>query len=97
MRTVRNSALRLATRTTTTEATTYGKTRSGGLGSRARGNSDRAGAVRAFRDIRGTEYHHHPNTVVLDRNASGDDHVLRRHWLVVCADRGGPAGRQDLG
>jgi hypothetical protein len=86
-------------RSATTEATNHGKTRSGGLGSRARDRGERECAVRAFRDIHGTEFQHLPDTVVVDvhRDAAGHDDVLRRHWLVVCADRRGVAGREGLG
>src|SRR5262245_46681005 len=81
----------------TREATNNGKTRSRGLGpvtarSSAGGRSDRF-----FRDIHGTESVWHPNIVACDvdgyRDTSGHDDVLRRHWVVVCADRRGTPTR----
>jgi len=83
------------------EATNNGKTRSGGLGTRVRRSDERECAVRAFRDIHGAEFRNCPSTIVLDglddRHATGDDDVLRRHWVVVCADRRSPAGRKGVG
>jgi hypothetical protein len=65
------------------------------VGSRHRGERERT--VRVFRDIHGAEFIGNPTTVLVDRhgggNATGDDDVLRRHWIVVCADRGGAPGR----
>src|SRR5262245_63852984 len=82
------------------EATYHGKTRSGDLGTRVRRRDERECAVRAFRDIHGAEFEHHPTTLVLDghdnRNPTGDDHLLRRHWIVVCSDRRSAAGRKGL-
>jgi hypothetical protein len=58
---------------------------------------ERERAVRVFRDIHGAEYNRHPNTVLVDRHdrrhETGDDDLLRRHWIVVCADGRGPAER----
>ena len=75
------------------EATNNGKTRSRGLDADVRPGGDRQCTVRVFRDIHGAEYSRYPNTILVDRNggrdATGDDDVLRRHWVVVCADRRG--------
>ena len=37
-----------------------------------------------------------PGSMSVDSSgdAAGDDDVLRRHWVVVCADRGGAARRE---
>ena len=46
---------------------------------------------RVFRDIHGAESAWHPNIVASTPtetgDTTGDDDVLRRHWVVVCADR----------
>jgi hypothetical protein len=80
------------------EATNNGKTRSRGLGTGARRGGERERAVeRVFRDIHGTEFDRHPDYVFIDHDrghATGDDHVLRRHWAVVCAHRRNPAPRE---
>jgi hypothetical protein len=77
------------------EATNNGKTRGRGLGAGARRGGERERADRVFRDIHGAEFNRHPNTVLVDRHdgrdTTGDDDLLRRHWLVVCADRRGAA------
>jgi len=77
--------------TTTLEATNNGKTRSRGVCAGARSGGERTRADRVFRDIHGAEFNDYPNTVLVDRdgggNTTGDDDVLRRHWVVVCADR----------
>jgi hypothetical protein len=76
---------------------THGKTRGRGLWVGARTRGERERAVRVFRDINGAEYVRHPNTVLVDRHGggdtTGDDDLLRRHWVVVCSDRGGAPGR----
>jgi hypothetical protein len=77
------------------EATDNGKTRGRRVDAGARRGCERERSERGFRDIHGTEYFRHPNTVLVDshhrRDTTGDDDVLRRHWIVVCADRGGSA------
>ena len=80
------------------EATNNGKTRSRGLGSDAARSNYGSRSDRFFRDIHGTESVWHPNIVVCDvvdrhRDPSRDDNVLRRHWVVVCADRRGTSTR----
>jgi len=82
----------LARRSTSVEAT-HAKTRSRGLAP-DRVDGERCGrAVRFFRDQHGTEFVWNSNIVSVhdEGDAAGDDHVQRRHWTVVCADRGGPA------
>ena len=54
-------------------------------------------ADRFFRDIHGTESLH-PTIVIDDANTTADTRpatttFYRRHWAVVCADRGGPGAR----
>jgi hypothetical protein len=84
-------------RTTTLEAT-HGKTRSRGLDSGAVHGDRRERSVRFFRDQHGTEFLWNSHTVPVrivehGHHTSGDHDVFRRHWTVVCADRGDPAGR----
>jgi len=85
------------TRSTTWEAT-HGKTRRRGLDSDAVHGDRRERSVRFFRDQHGAEFLWSSHTVPIrdvehGRHTPGDDHLFRRHWTVVCADRRGVAGR----
>jgi len=84
-----------ARRSTSVEAT-HAKTRSRGLAP-DHVDGERCGrAVRLFRDQHGAEFIWNSNTVSVyddQGHTPGDDHVQRRHWTVVCADRRGAAVR----
>jgi hypothetical protein len=56
------------------------------VGADRRGQRERADRV--FRDIHRADHILTGGTVLVhDGHAAGDDHVLRRHWTVVCTDR----------